>query len=301
MTSVPPIYQHPGGLPSRPELPDGAPAPEPPSPQRLGVPVWAPLAVLLAMFVCLLTAQVIVQVIAELTGGDGEAVVTTDAATIGLTLVLDLSMVGCTLGVVAWLGRRRPLAADFGLRLVPWKSALGWTLALYASYFVLGGLAALLLGQPEEQDIVADLKAEDSLLIVAGFALMVCLFAPLAEEFFFRGFLFTVLRENINWPIATILTGATFGLVHLPSGDWRGMIVLAMFGMALCVLFQLTSSLLPCIMLHAFHNSITFGFTKELPWWGILLLSVGSVMTTFLIARLAIRVWPAQRALRPSP
>ena len=70
--------------------------------------------------------------------------------------------------------------------------------------------------------------------------------------------------------------------------------MLSLFGMALAGLFLLTSSLLPCIMLHAFHNSISFGFTKELPWWGILLLCVGSVMTTFAIARRASRFRPAR-------
>jgi hypothetical protein len=47
--------------------------------------------------------------------------------------------------------------------------------------------------------------------------------------------------------------------------------------------------LLPCIMLHAFHNSISFGFTKELPWWGFLLLIVASVTTTLAISLLATR------------
>ena len=97
------------------------------------------------------------------------------------------------------------------------------------------------------------------------------------------------------------ITGIAFGLVHLPSGDWVGTIVLSLFGVGLCVLFLCTASLIPCIMLHAFHNSITFGFTKELPWWGILLLAVGSVMTTFIIARFAMRHWPVRPSLRPSP
>ena len=294
MTSVPPTYEHPGPPPSRPELPAGAEPPPQPLLPTLGIPAWSPLVVVLAMFSVLLTAQIVVQIVAEATGADGVEAVGTDASTIGLTLVLDLSMVGCTLAVVAWLARRRPTAADFGLRLVPWRAALGWTLAAYVTYLGLGSLAGLLLGQPEEQDIVAELKSENSVLVVAGFAIMVCLFAPLAEEFFFRGFLFRVLRERFNIAVGVLATGAAFGLVHLPTGDWRGMIILGMFGVALCVLFLLTSSLLPCIMLHAFHNSITFGFTKELPWWGILLLTIGGVMTTFLIARLAMRTWPAR-------
>jgi uncharacterized protein len=294
------IYQHPGSPPPRPELPDGVEAPPEPDLPWLGVPAWAPLVVVMVMFACVLVATIATQIFAEVVGWDVERAVASDEATIFLTAVLDASMVAGTLLVVGWLADRRPRAVDFGLRLVPWRGALGWTLAAYASFWIAGGISGLLLGQPEEQDIVTELKAEDSALIVAGIAVMVCLLAPLAEEFFFRGFLLRVLRERTDVPIAVIVTGLAFGLVHLPSGDWRGAIVLALFGMALCGLFLLTSSLLPCIMLHAFHNSITFGFTKELPWWGILLLAVGSVMTTFIIARLAIRAWPAPRVSRLS-
>ena len=294
------IYQHPGSPPPRPELPDGVEPPPAPDLPRLGVPAWSPLVVVVVMFACVLVATTATQIFAEVVGWNAERALTSDEATIFLTVVLDASMVGGTLLVVGWLAGRRPQPADFGLRLVPWKSALGWTVAAYLTYIVVQGVAALLLGTPEEQDIVVDLKAEDSTLIIAAFAVMVCLVAPLAEEFFFRGFLLRVIRERTNVPIAVIVTGFAFGLVHLPSGDWRGMIILALFGMALCVLFVLTSSLFPCIMLHAFHNSITFGFTKELPWWGILLLAVGSVMTTFIIARLAIRLWPAPRVSRLS-
>jgi uncharacterized protein len=295
MTSVPPFYEHPGPPPSRPELPDGIAPPEPPEPMpRLGVPVWSPFLVVLAAFVCVFVAQVIVVVGAELVGADGEEVSGTDAATIGFTVVLDAALVACTVAVVTWLAAGRPTPAAFGLRLPRWRSALGWTLAAYVSFWVISGIALLVFGEPEEQDIVVDLKAEDSVLVLGGFAILTCLLAPLAEEFFFRGFLFRVLHEKTNLVLGVLITGVAFGLVHLPSGDWIGTIVLSLFGMALCVLFYLTSSLVPCIMLHAFHNSISFGVTKELPWWGFLLLTVASVTTTFAIARLvAVR---AQRA-----
>jgi CAAX protease family protein len=290
MTSFPPTYEHPGGLPSRPELPDGAPAPPPEDTlPEFGVPVWSPLLVVLAAFLLVLITQVVVVIGVELAGGDIQRVTESDAATIGFTVVLDLSLVACTVAVVAWLGSRRPTAIAFGLRLPEWRSALGWTLAAYATFWLAAIVVGLIFGEPEEQDIVVDLKAEDSALVLAGFAVMTCVLAPLAEEFFFRGFLLKVLHERTNAVIAVLITGIAFGLVHLPSGDWVGTIVLSLFGMALCVLFIVTSSLVPCIMLHAFHNSISFGFTKELPWWGFLLLILASVTTTFLIARWASR------------
>jgi membrane protease YdiL (CAAX protease family) len=284
MTSVPPTYQHPGSPPSRPELPEGAPVPPEGQLPSLGVPVWSPFLAVLAAFALVLTAQILVVIGVELAGGDIENVTESDAATIGFTVVLDVALVACTVAVVTWLGSR-PTAAAFGLRMPEWRSALGWTLAAYATFWVVAIVVGIAFGEPEEQDIVVDLKAEDSVLVLTGFAVMTCVLAPLAEEFFFRGFLLRVLHERTNAVIAVLITGIAFGLVHLPSGDWIGTIVLSLFGMALCVLFILTSSLLPCIMLHAFHNSISFGFTKELPWWGFLLLILASVTTTFLIAR----------------
>jgi uncharacterized protein len=290
MTSIPPTYEHPGGLPSRPELPEGAPAPAEARLPSLGVPVWSPFLVVLAAFLVVLTTQILAVVVVELVGGDIEGVTESDAATIGFTVVLDVSLVACTIAVVAWLGSGRPTPAAFGLRMPEWRSALGWTLAAYATFWIAAIIVGIAFGEPEEQDIVVDLKAEDSVLVLTAFAIMTCVLAPLAEEFFFRGFLLRVLHERTNAVLAVLITGIAFGLVHLPSGDWVGTIVLSLFGMALCVLFIVTSSLLPCIMLHAFHNSISFGFTKELPWWGFLLLILASVTTTFLIARSASRL-----------
>ena len=292
MTSVPPSFQHPGSPPLRPELPEGAAPPERPPADglpRVGVPVWAPFLVVLAAFVAVLVVQIVAAVVVEATGGDVESLTDSDAATISFTVVLDAALIACTVAVAGWLATVRPTPATFGFRMPRWGSALGWTLAAYAAFWVGAVIVGLAFGQPEEQDIVTDLKAEESVVVLVAFAAMTCFVAPLAEEFFFRGFLFRVLHERIGALAGVVITGVAFGLVHLPSGDWIGTIILSLFGMTLCVLFLRTSSLLPCIMLHAFHNSISFGFTKELPWWGFLLLILASVTTTFLIARSAAR------------
>jgi membrane protease YdiL (CAAX protease family) len=301
MTSVPPSFQHPGSPPPRPELPEGAHAPVQPRADelpRVGVPLWAPFLVVLAAFVGVLVVQTVAAVAVEVSGGDIDSLSDSDGATIGFTVVLDAALIACAVGVVTWLASSPPSPATFGLRMPAWRSALGWTLAVYAAFWVLAIVVGIAFGEPQEQDIVTDLKAEDSALVLIGFGAMTCLVAPLAEEFFFRGFLLRVLHEKTGVVPSVAITGVAFGLVHLPSGDWIGTIVLSLFGMALCVLLLCTSSLLPCIMLHAFHNSISFGFTKELPWWGFLLLTAGSVMTTLAISLLAMR---AGRRAAPVP
>jgi uncharacterized protein len=305
MTGVPSEFTHPGPPPSRPELPEGvAPPPEVAADvlPRVGVPVWAPFLAVLLAFAGVLAAGFVVGVVLGVSGSDTNDLTDSDALTIVLTLVQDGCLIAASVLVVRWLGGN-PSVATFGLRRTPWKPALGWTAAAYAAFWVAAIVVGVILGQPDEQDLVVDLKAENSIAILVGFGVMTCLVAPVAEEFFFRGFMFRVLAERTNVALGAIVTGALFGLVHLPSGDLVGVLVLSLFGVALCLVFWRTSSLVPCIMLHAFHNSISFGVTKELPWWGFLLLIAGSVATTLAVSLLAMRIGrrPAPPAIASAP
>jgi uncharacterized protein len=294
MSSVPSSFPHPGSPPLRPELPDGA-APPAESPSEglppLGVSAWAPAFGVLFVVLGYALISAVVGVVVGFTGGDIQKLQNNQPLTIGLTLGLDAVLIAAPLVVVRWMTSRRPNLAAFGLRVPSsWRRALVTLMVVYIGFWVATLVVALLLGNAQDQDIVTDLKSEHSAPILAGFVLMTCIVAPLAEEFFFRGFLFRVLWERTNVTVGTIVTAAAFGLVHKPGGDWIGVAVLALFGAALCLLFWRTASLLPCMMLHSFHNSISFGFTKELPWWGFLLLTVVSVTTTLAIALLATRL-----------
>jgi uncharacterized protein len=259
---------------------------------RVGVAWWVPFVVAVAAFVF---AQLVAGIVIVASGTDVDNLADSDALLIGSTVVLDAALIICAVGAVYLLSDVRPTPRTFGLRVPSFGPALGWTLAVYGVFWACAVVAFLVFGDAEDQDIVTELKAEDSAGVLIAFGVMTCLVAPLAEEFFFRGFLFRVLNERFRVVWAVAIGGIAFGLVHLPSGDWIGAIVLSALGMALCVLFLRTSSLIPCIMLHAFHNSISFGATKELPWWGFLLLTAGSVITTFAISLLVTR------AARPAP
>jgi membrane protease YdiL (CAAX protease family) len=187
------------------------------------------------------------------------------------------------------------------MRTTPLKAAVGWTAAFYMAFWFAALVISVIFGSPEEQDIVTDLKAEDTFAVLAGFALLTCVVAPLTEEFFFRGFMFQALRERMPVAPAALIGGAAFGVVHLPGGVLLSVLVLTAFGVVLCLVLWKTGSLLPCIALHALHNSISFGFTKELPWWGFLLLVAGSVMTTLAVSLLVIRLARRRTAAAPSP
>jgi membrane protease YdiL (CAAX protease family) len=83
-----------------------------------------------------------------------------------------------------------------------------------------------------------------------------CLMAPLAEEFFYRGFLFRSLQPRLGFFIAALLSSIVFAVSHYY--DLYGTVSVAFCGMATAWLFAATRSLTSSILLHAFYNlSIT--------------------------------------------
>jgi membrane protease YdiL (CAAX protease family) len=279
MTSVPSLSH-----PLHPELPDGVPAPAAPRgdrQSRLGVPVWAPFAVFLA-------AIIGTQIVAALVFGLGVDP-NDDTAQIALTIVLDGLLVALSVAIV-WRMSGRPSPGQFALRPAPLLRSIGWILGSYVAVTAASSVLITLFGNPPDQDIVTSLKGESSVPLLVGFALMTCVLAPLAEEFFFRGFLFRALAEKMHVAWAALIGGAIFGLVHWPGGSLEGVIVLSALGVMLCLMVYYTASLVPGIIMHASFNSLAFGATKELPWWGYLLVLIGSVMTTLAISLLAMRL-----------
>jgi uncharacterized protein len=293
-------FSHPGPPPARPELPEGVTPPEPPEGMaglpRLGVPVWAPFVALLATFAGVLVLATIVGIGIAIAGGDAET--DSDALVLSLTAAQAALLVA-----VAWftvrLLSRPPVPASFGLRGTPALPALGWSALAYAGFWVMTLIILVALGEPDDQELVQDIQDESAFAVLAGYAVLSCLLAPLAEEFFFRGFMFRALAERVRPVLAALITGGVFGVIHLPGAPAQSVLVLAIFGAALCFVLARTGSLIPCIMLHALNNSIAFGATKELPWWGFLLLISGSVGTTFGVALLAGRL--GSRRAAPAP
>jgi membrane protease YdiL (CAAX protease family) len=106
--------------------------------------------------------------------------------------------------------------------------------------------------------------------------------APICEELLFRGFIFSALRNwRGPWP-AALITGVLFGAVHGLSAPAQDLLPLAFLGFVLCLIYQQTGSLYPCIVLHLLNNSIAFGADEH---WGlrILELTAGSLATVALV------------------
>jgi CAAX protease family protein len=109
----------------------------------------------------------------------------------------------------------------------------------------------------------------------------------MAEEFFFRGFIFGALRrmrinlfgQEIGTWVAATLTGILFGLAHTGSASSQYLIPLGFLGFVLCLVRWWTRSLYPCMALHSFNNSLALGL-NQLHWavGPILALMVGSLL-----------------------
>jgi uncharacterized protein len=268
MTSVPPPSQPSSSLPTHPEVPPGIPLPPPRADGRgkgLGsVPVWALLAALLGAFVVAAIAFAIITIGIEAGGG----AVTKDGPPgllISATLIQDVALIAAAV-LFAGFWARGLTPASFGLRRVPAGTAGGWLVAAFIAFWILTAIYVQLVGQPDQQELTRDLRQEESLAALIGYGFLLAVVAPLAEEFFFRGFVFGVLREKIGVAGGAAATGLVFGVVHVFGSPIETLGVLVILGVLLCVLYQKTGSLLPCIALHAINNAISFASTKSVPW-----------------------------------
>ena len=301
MTSVPPPS---GPEPLlRPELPDGLPPeriPPLPAPRtgRDGLPAWPPWAPFAAMLVTLgiaILGATLAAVVAQLAGYDVDAGDPPPGVTITGTFFQDGALI-----LSAWLLARltagSPTAAQFGLRRVVFRRAVGWLVAAWVAFLAFSGIWAAALSIKENDDLPQELGADDSSTALFFVAVLVCVAAPIAEELFFRGFCFTALRRWIGVAGGAIATGLIFGLIHAGSADVVFLVPLGVFGLLLCLLYHRTGSLLPCMVLHALNNSLALGVSQSWEPLQVIALMIGASFAVVAIVSQIARRTPPQTA-----
>ena len=295
MASVPPppspyAYPHPGPPPVPPERPEGAPDVRP------RWPVWTAPVALIAGFAVALFGYVLIGGVAGVAGADLDPE-PPPWVNIVATVVRDASLIGAALFFARLTARPRP--RDFGLRHTPLWSGVGWMLVAWLSFFVFTVTWVAALGIEERDDLPSELGADESTIALVAVGLLVTVVAPVAEELFFRGYFFTALRNWRGlWP-AAILTGLVFGGIHAGSAPVGYLVPLAVFGIALCLLYAHTGSLYPCIALHALNNSLAFGVSQG--WdWQVPVVMVGANALIFAVLLPLGRRRDPGRALAPA-
>ena len=204
------------------------------------------------------------------------------------TAVQDVAFVVAAL-FFAQLGGRALSAWQFGLRPTRLRRALWSGLLAGVAFLVFLALwsAAVHVGKEKLLETLGT-RQSTALLVLA--AALTCVLAPICEEFLFRGFIFTALRNWRGlWP-AALITGLLFGAVHAGSAPAADLVPLAVLGFLLCLVYAYTGSLYPCIALHSLNNSIAFASLEGWSVGAALLLLLGALTLIALIALTLIRV-----------
>ena len=244
-----------------PELPEGVE--RPPRPERPQWKPWMALAALVAAFGGALFGALVIGVIGSAAGSSFAD--PSPAVSISSTIVQDLSFIGAAL-LFANISAR-PLPEQFGLRPTRFWPAVGWMAVAFAAFYVFTLIWVAILGvSPDDTKLPDELGVKDSTYALLAVAFLVAVVAPMAEEFFFRGFFYGALRNwKGPWP-AALLTGLVFGAIHIGSAEAAFLLPLGFFGFSLCLLRERTGSLYPGIALHCINNSLAFGVSQHWGW-----------------------------------
>jgi uncharacterized protein len=105
-------------------------------------------------------------------------------------------------------------------------------------------------GQPDSLNLFGPGLQGLLLALLAG-----AIVAPLAEEVFFRGFLYAGLRSRLGLAWGLILSGAIFAVVHVIPGVIPPIFFM---GVLFALLYEVTGSIWPCIALHSAVNALAF-------------------------------------------
>ena len=269
-----------------------APSGEPDDPRRSPDTDWRPWTALLALvggIVLAAVAGLIVDVPALALGVKITSSHTPPGIEIADTFVQDVAFVGAAV-FCAHLGGRVVRSWQFGLRRpgVGWVSAGGFVLLLLVVFVVLSVVWSAVF-EPEKEKLLEQLGSNEGTALLLFSAGLTCVIAPMCEEFLFRGYIFTALRNwHGTWP-AAIMTGLVFGAVHVGSAPALDLVPLGALGFGLCLLYRYSGSLYPCMAAHSLNNSLAFSSLEGWGWQAPVLM-VGALLAIAAIVKLAERV-----------
>ena len=106
----------------------------------------------------------------------------------------------------------------------------------------------------------------------------VAILAPIVEEVFFRGLIYTRLKSGMNKIAAAVISSLLFGIMH---GEIIWMLIGFMSGLALVWIFEKTKSLLGCIAVHIANNTLSqleAGITEIPDWASYTILGIAVIL-----------------------
>jgi membrane protease YdiL (CAAX protease family) len=273
--------------PEKPELPDGL------------APRWPAWYAAAGFFVALIGTLIAVGIVAAVTGATSDEEDPT--FTIVATLMQSIIFIGTAVLFASFA--RKPQLWHFGLRRARLWPTIGWAALGLFSFYVFAAIYTAAVQPDAEQTVAQDLGADEGSfgLIAAGF--MVICVAPVAEEFFFRGFFYRALRSRYSVLAAAAIDGALFGVIHFDFSSADALLILpplAVLGFTFCLVYERTGSLFPVIALHAVNNALAFGIQAE-GWGASAAFGPLMLIACLLVPRLTPTAPRPGGAIRPAP
>jgi membrane protease YdiL (CAAX protease family) len=258
--------------------------------QRPDWPPWMAPAALVSGLILAAVGGLIVDLPAAVFGVDITSSHIPGGLEIADTVVQDVVFV-LTAVLFARMGGRVVRSWQFGLRppRMRWRRVSGLILLLLVAFIVLSAIWSAVV-HPEKEKVLETLGSNGGTTLLLLSAVLTCVVAPFGEEFLFRGFIFTALRNwKGMWP-AAIITGVLFGGVHLGSAPTLDLVPLMGLGFGLCLLYRYTGSLYPCFAAHSLNNSVAFGSLEGWAFWQVVVLMAASLVVIGAIVLAGKRV-----------
>lgn len=209
-------------------------------------------------------------VVAIVEGATGDLTNAEIVASLVFTIILDVVLIGLAAGLS--LRRYRLGWQELGLRAfnrdfwwVPPVAAAAAHVGVIVYTVVLVSLGAD-AAAPQQEDL-DQLFESRAVLPLTGAATV--LMAPLAEEIFFRGFIFAGLLRPFGLAGAMVTSGFLFGAFHITGPETVGVILpFGLIGMLFAWIYYRTGSLWPSIATHLLFNLVSFAILASVAGGG---------------------------------
>lgn len=130
--------------------------------------------------------------------------------------------------------------------------------------WIAGGLVGSLVPSTGVAPIETLVASPSGVLATA----VVALVAAVAEEIFFRGFVYGVVASRFGDAAAFVVSFATFAIAHLPQqwGAWGIFVSVLLVGIGLTALRAASGSVVPSLLAHLAHNGaiVLIGLSRDL-------------------------------------
>ena len=175
-------------------------------------------------------------------------------------LLLDTCLILTVLVFAADKGRRRSpwhalgfssrrAAPAIGMGLRGYLSVFPW---LFLLLFLVAQVARAFGWEPPVEPIHELIFEEHRPMVLLLTSVLACAVGPIAEELFFRGVVYTALRQRLSRLVAILISGVIFALIH---ANPMGFLPIMVLGCLLAYLYERTGSLASPLAIHIVHNT----------------------------------------------